>query len=99
MGFTREQTRSAYQSLSPDTQDFVHSNATGELIMQLLVGTGLSEAEAQGSPDSEILHAMYGLQTLDDAIANIAQSVNKSPDDLSRLKYVLDEFVFSKIPR
>ena len=65
--------------------------------MQLLVGTGLSEAQAEGSADTEILHAMYGLQTLSDAIDAIAQLSNKSPDDLCRLKSVLEEQIFSRI--
>lgn len=98
MRFTGEQIRAAYKKLHPDIQDLVGSMVIGDLIMQLLVGTGLSEEQANDA-DTEILHAMYGLQTVSDAIDEIAQLSNKSPDDLSRLKSVLEEFVFSRLRR
>jgi hypothetical protein len=69
------------------------------MIKLLLLGAGLSEEQAEGDGDSAILHAMYGLQTLSDAIAEIARLANRSPEDFSQLEFVLEEHIFSRIKR
>lgn len=98
MKFSREQKKEAYKKLSPEVQDFVMSNETTELIENYLKEAGLSE-EQSISADSEILYAMYGLQTLSEAIDNIAKSSGKNINDLSKLKTDLDNNIFRNIPQ
>lgn len=99
MRFTREQKRSAYQSLPSDTQDFVHSNSLSALIKLVLLGAGLSEEDAEGDGDSLIMEAMYGLLTLHDAISEIAQLAHKKVEELEDLEFALEEQVFSRMVR
>jgi hypothetical protein len=94
MKFTREQKKSAYQKLNVDTQDFIMSNETTELISSLLNEEKLSGDQSE-SADSEILSAMYGLQTLDQAIEEISKITNKQ--NLSKLKSDLRNKVFDYI--
>lgn len=98
MPFTREQKKEAYKKLPPEAQDFVMSNETTELIENLLKEAGLSE-EQNVSADTEILYALYGLQPLAVAIANIANLSNKNVDDFSKLKSNLENNIFNKIPK
>lgn len=42
---------------------------------------------------------MSGLQTLDEAIANIAELINETPEELRRQEYVVDECVVAKSPQ
>lgn len=95
MTFTREQTQIAYKKLPPEVQDFIMSNDTTELISIFLNGAGLSEERANLA-DSEILYAMYGIQTLATAIANIAELSNRDVSSLSKLKTNLENDIFSK---
>ena len=97
MIFTREQKQTAYKKLSPETQSFIMDTETAELITNYLKETTLSE-EQSNLADSEILYAMFGLQTLDNTINNIAKLSNKNVDDLSKLKIKLQDKIFSKIP-
>ncbi len=69
------------------------------MIKLLLLGSGLTDELADGPGDSTILHAMYGLHSLNDAIAEIARLANKSPEDLDELQFVLEEQVFVRISR
>ena len=97
MNITKEQKREAYQKLSPEAQNFVMDNETTDLIASFLKETDLTE-EQKDSADSEILYAMLGLQTLPDAIENIAKSAGKDPFTFFKLKEKLDEQIFSNIP-
>ncbi len=56
---------------------------------------GLNDDQSN-SADSEILYAMYCLQSLGDAINNIAKLIGKNATDLSVLRSTLEEKVFSK---
>jgi len=96
MTFTREQKKEAYKKLSPEVQDFVMSNETTELIENYLKEAGLSEEQSIDA-DSEILYAMYALQTLSDAINNISKLSSKNISDLSKLKTNLDNNIFKNI--
>ena len=97
MVFTKEQKKEAYKKLSPEVQDFVMSNETTELIENYLKEADLSEEQSTDA-DSEILYAMYGLQTLSGAIENIAKLSGKNINDLSKLKTDLDNNIFKNIP-
>lgn len=96
MTFTKEQKKEAYVKLSPEVQSFIMDSETAELITNYLKETGLTP-EQSNSADSEILYAMYGLQTLSEAIANIAKLNNKNINNLSKLKTNLENNIFSKI--
>lgn len=99
VNYSREQVREAYRNLPPDTQDFVQSNSVSAMIKLLLLGSGLTDEQAEGPGDSAILHAMYGLHSLSDAIAEIARLANKRPEELDELQFVLEEQVFARISR
>ncbi len=94
MAFTREQIKQGYAKLSPEAQDFVMSNEITDLTDKILRESGLSE-EQVNSADSEILYALYGLQTLDTAVSNIGKLSGK---DTTKLKGELQENIFSKYP-
>jgi hypothetical protein len=98
MTFTREQIQNAYKKLPPEVQSFIMDTDTTELIEKYLKEVGLSE-EQSNMADSEILYAMFGLQTLSVAIENIAKLSNKSIDSLSGLKAKLSNSVFNHIPQ
>jgi hypothetical protein len=96
MTFTREQKKEAYKKLSPEVQDFIMDNETTEIIGSFLKESGLSDEQFDYA-DSEILYAMFGLQTLTVAIDNIAKLSNKNRDELSGLKENLENSIFDKI--
>ncbi len=96
MTFTQEQKKEAYKKLSQETQNFIMDSETTELIENYLKETGLTQ-EQSVLADSEILYALYGLQTLTEAMSNIAQLSGKNIHSLSKLKTDLDENIFSKI--
>ena len=96
MTFTKEQIKLAYKNLSSEIQNFIMDNETTELIENNLKEVGLSE-EQSVSADSEILYAMYGLQTSSEAMLNIAKLSNKNINELSQLKNNLENNIFSKI--
>src|SRR3990167_6282992 len=95
MTFTREQKQSAYKKLPPETQNLIMSNETTELISATLKEAGLNE-EQENLADSEILYAMFCLQSLDDAINNIAKLSNKNPDDLSKIRSAVQNNILNK---
>ena len=74
------------------------SNETTETISNLLKQSGLSGEQAI-SADSEVLYALYGLQTIPTTIANIAKSANKDVNTFSKLKTDLENKVFNNIPK
>lgn len=96
MKFTKEQKLKAYKNLSLDVQNFITYSETTELIETNLSDAGLNEDQAE-SADSEILYAMYGLQTLHEAIENIAKITNKKAGDLTKLESELQKNIFDKI--
>ena len=98
MSFTREQRQIAYKKLSSEVQDFVMSNETSELISNLLSESGLSE-EQSNVADSEILDALFGLQTLTEAINNIAKLSEKNTESFSKLKTDLENNIFDQMPK
>ncbi len=95
MKFSKEQRKEAYQKLPEEIQDLIMSNETDELISNYLKQTGLDEDQSNEA-DSEIMYAMYGLQSLDDALGHITKLSGRSLDDLSNLKAQLQESIFSK---
>lgn len=96
MTFTRIQKREAYKKLSKEEQDFVMSTEALDEIESFLAEAGLSE-EDQVSADNEIFCTMIGLQSLSEAIANIAKNTNKNISDLSNLRSELEETIFDEI--
>ena len=97
MSFTKEQKKEAYKKLSPEVQSFITDNETTELIGNYLKNSGLI-GEQSDSADTEILNSMFGLQTLQEAISNIAKLSGKNINELSKLKSDLENNIFSKIP-
>ena len=96
MPFTKEQTREAYKKLSPEAQDFVVALDTTDLISSEIEKAGIM-GDAADSADSEIIYAMFSLQTLDKAIENIAASTQKPIESLNPLKESLNKEIFSKL--
>jgi hypothetical protein len=96
MTFTRQQKQQAYKKLSPEVQEFVMSNEVTELIGKYLTESGLN-SEQNEVADSEILYTMFELQTLPEAISNIAKLSGKNINDLSKLKNSLEENIFTPI--
>ncbi|MBI2086788.1 MAG: hypothetical protein HYT69_01290 [Candidatus Zambryskibacteria bacterium] len=95
MTYSREQQQAAYKKLPEEAQNFIMSNETTEFISANLEKYGLPE-EQINLADSEILYAMYGLQTLDTAIQKIAEISGEKNEELSSLKADLQENIFSK---
>jgi hypothetical protein len=95
MTFTLQQSRMAYKKLPPEVQDLIVGNETMDLIANALKEVVLNEEQANLA-DSQILYAMYCLQSLDDAIKNIAELSGKTVDDFSKLKSTLENDIFSK---
>lgn len=96
MKFTKEQRKTAYSKLPQEIQSFIIDNETTDLIAEYLQKIKLSE-EQENSADSEVLYAMYGLQSLDQAITNIAELSGKQVSELGGLKSDLEENIFNKI--
>ncbi|HEY0221105.1 MAG TPA: hypothetical protein VGC58_02685 [Candidatus Paceibacterota bacterium] len=96
MTFTKEQTREAYKNLSPEIQSFIMDNETTETVLSYFKECGLSDDQSNLA-DSEVLYSMYGLQTLQVSIENIAKLSGKKINDLSSLKTKLENNIFSKI--
>jgi hypothetical protein len=95
MTHTAEQKRAAYKKLPPQIQSLVMDNETTELIANALKEAGLNEDQADLA-DSEILHAMYCLQSLDGAIDNIARLSRKKVGELLSLKAIIQKEILSK---
>ena len=95
MNFTSQQTRSAYKKLPPDVQDLIMDNETTGLITNTLKEVGLSEEQANLT-DSEILYALYCLQSLEEAMNNISQLSGKNVNDLSKLRSIVEDNILSK---
>ena len=95
MAFTSQQSKAAYKKLPPEVQNLIMSSETTELISSALKGTGLDDEQANFA-DSEILYAMFCLQSLDDAISNIAKLSSKDVASLSKLKTNLENNIFNK---
>ncbi len=93
---TIQQKRDAYKKLSDEVKNIILDNETTESIQNMLSNYSLNEDQSDSS-DSQILYAMYGLQTLDDAITSISKITNKSISELSTLKMGLERSIFSKI--
>lgn len=96
MTFTNQQIKDANKRLPLEVQGFVMDNETTDLIAEYLQKINLSE-EQENSADSEVLYAMYGLQSLDQAITNIAELSGKQVSELRGLKSDLEENIFNKI--
>ena len=97
MNFTNIQLKQAYKKLSAEAQSFVMSNETTELIEKYLQDAKLSE-EQENSADSEIWYALLGLQSLSEAIKNIAEANGKSVEDFGELERDLQYNIFDNIP-
>jgi hypothetical protein len=98
MTFTREQQKEAYKKLPAEVQDFIMDNEISDLTDNLLREIELSEEQSIDA-DSEILYTMYGLQTLSDAINNIATLSGKNIEQLSELKLNLERNIFDNIAK
>lgn len=95
MTFTRTQSQVAYKKLPPEIQDLIMSNETTDLIATTLKEAGLSEEQANLA-DSEILYTLFCLQSLDDAINNIAKVSNRNANDLSKIRSVIQDNILNK---
>lgn len=95
MSCTKEQKQSAYKKLPLEVQDLIMSGETTELVEQSLQEVGLND-EQSNLADSEILYALICLQSLDDAINNIAKLSGKNVADLSKLKSAIQDNIFNK---
>lgn len=88
MSYTRIRIHDAFEKLPPEEQGLIMSSDTTEVVETALEEINLDK-EAVDLADSEILYAMYCLQSLDDAINNIAKMSGKSAADLSDRKSVV----------
>ncbi len=95
MILTPQQIREAYKRLPAEIQSLVMDIETTDLIANKLKEVGLNEGLVNLA-DSEILYAMYMLQTLDTAIENIAKLSGRQTSEFSGLKSKLEEKIFSK---
>jgi hypothetical protein len=75
--FNVKQQKIAYNNLPLDIQDLIMSNDTSELVLNMLKESGLNDNESDLA-DTQILYAMYCLQTLDESIKNILKIKNCS---------------------
>ncbi|MFZ2523598.1 MAG: hypothetical protein WAW92_04405 [Minisyncoccia bacterium] len=97
MIFTKEQIREAYQKLDSSTVNFISDYEVIDEIDEILGQVGLSELVFDLA-NSQILYAVYNLQTLDEAISYIADISGKSADELTILHNNLQREIFDKIP-
>lgn len=97
MKYTLEERQGAYKKLPEEVQDFIMSNDVTDITTSLLQEAGLS-GDNEELADSQIRYGMLGLQTLDTTIDNIAEIIQKKPEDLKSLKEALHDKVFSKYP-
>ncbi len=97
MLFNTTQRRLAYKKLPEEVQYFISDSETMETTDAILTKQNFTEDVADKA-DSQILYAMVGLQTLDDAIADISKISGKTIAELSPLKAELIEKIFSKYP-
>jgi hypothetical protein len=95
MIFTLNQRRNAYKRLPEDIKILIMSNETTEIIENILKEAQLTEEQANLA-DSELLDVMFCLQSLDNAINNIAKLSNKTVNELSKLKSVVNDKILSK---
>jgi hypothetical protein len=93
--FNVKQQKIAYNNLPLDIQDLIMSNDTSELVLNMLKESGLNDNESDLA-DTQILYAMYCLQTLDESIKNISDLSKKPIEIFSKLKIALEENIFSK---
>lgn len=98
MPYTRTQKKEAYKQLPPEVQDFIMDNETTEKIAGLLKKAGLSE-EQSDLADSEILYTLFGLQSPDTAIQNIADVCKRDISSFSELRANLDAEIFSRVTK
>jgi hypothetical protein len=96
MTFTLQQKKEAFEKLSDKDKGFIMDNDTTERIGELLSKSGMNSGLLDFA-DSEILNAMYGLQTLDGAIDNISIAANINSEDLLLLKSKLNDYIFSNL--
>lgn len=95
MTFTPQQIRENYKRLPPGIRDLILDSETIELIATALKESGLSEEQADLA-DSEILYAMYCLQSLDEAINNISKLSGKSVESLSKIRATVQDKILSQ---
>ncbi len=96
MKFSKEQIRDAYQKLPSSTRNFVADFEITDKIDEFLGKMGFTE-EVFDLSNSQILYAMYGLQTLDQAISDIASISGKNVSELSALRDNLQKGIFANI--
>jgi hypothetical protein len=96
MAFTRTQQQEAYKKLPPEAQNFVLSSDTSELITQVFNNSGIGKVFSTEA-DSEMLYAMYGLQTLESAVENISKLSGKTASDLSKMLSEFKSKIFDKL--
>lgn len=96
MTFTLQQKKEAFEKLSDKDKGFIMDNDTTEKIGELLSTSGIDSGLVDFA-DSEILNAMYGLQTLDSAVDNISIAANINSEDLLLLKSKLNDYIFSNL--
>jgi hypothetical protein len=95
MTYSAAQTKEAYEMLSQDARDFITSNEVMDVIAEALGELDLNE-DQKDQADSEIFHAMLGLQGLDDAIVSIASLTGKSVEALASFRANIGKNVFDK---
>lgn len=96
MQYTLEQKQKAYKNLPDAVKDFVMSNESSDIVEKNLILAGFNDEQIDES-DSEIFHAMIGLQSFEDSMMNIAQITGRSPRDLSQLRENLQNEIFEAI--
>jgi hypothetical protein len=94
--FTPQQIREQYHKLPPEVQDFIMSNETTDMIAAILEESNLTPEQSEEA-DTEILYAMYGLQSQETTVNNIVKISGKTLEDLGSLKPRLEDKIFKPI--
>lgn len=93
--FSKEQKKEAYNKLPLEIKDLLVSPQTIDLVSEALENAGIT-GRSSYEADSEILFSLYGLQTLDKAIENIAQISGKEINKLDNLKQSIQKNILDK---
>jgi hypothetical protein len=96
MTYTLSQRKAAYSKLPGEVKNFIMDELTVDVIERNLTEI-MSDESKSASANGEILNALCGLQSLDEAISNISRISGKNLSELITLKDNLHNNIFAKI--
>src|SRR3989344_2656117 len=95
MAYSRAHIQYALSKLPQEARDLALSSSALEIVSRSLKNLGLTESE-QIEADGEIFYSLVCLQTLDDALNNIAKLRNRDPKNLNDLKTTVKEKILDQ---